>query len=259
MEKNELSSQKREKILQKLRKLMNLKESATELGNEGEAQAAAAGITRLLMEYNLSEADIPEQEKVDNPVIAEEIPYKAEENDGVWFSALVGLVCQYNMCRHLIVRSSRSGGRLKRSKFRLVGRKKNVEIAQYLISFLSRQFVSIGNRKYPIFVREYERMNPPTLHKFLRSFLYGCVMGLSMKFEEERRGLENDETNVTALVVTMQHEIDDFLQGLEIGKVRNHRVSFDSCCMKQGIDVGHNIEITKGVHSTRTNEQKVLF
>lgn len=45
---------------------MNLKESATALGNEGEANAAAAGITRLLMEYNLTENDIPEQEKLEN-------------------------------------------------------------------------------------------------------------------------------------------------------------------------------------------------
>ena len=50
---------KKDKILEKLRKLMNLKESATALGNEGEANAAAAGITRLLMEYNLTENDIP--------------------------------------------------------------------------------------------------------------------------------------------------------------------------------------------------------
>lgn len=259
MEKNDLNCQKREKILQKLRKLMNLKESAAELGNEGEAQAAAAGITRLLLEYNLSETDIPEQEKMDNPVVAEEIPYKAEENDGVWFGALVGLVCQHNMCRQLIVRSCGSNGRLKRSKFRIVGRKKNVEIVLYLISFLSHQFVSIGKHKYPTFVREYERMNPPTLHKFLKSFLYGCVVGLSMKFEEDRRALENDDTNVTALVVTMQHEIDDFLQGMKIGKVRTPHVSVDNCCMKQGIDVGRNIEITKGVHSDRADKQKMLF
>lgn len=43
-----------DKILQKLRKLMNLKESAAAVGNVGEANAAAAGITRLLLEYNLS-------------------------------------------------------------------------------------------------------------------------------------------------------------------------------------------------------------
>lgn len=67
---------KKDKILEKLRKLMNLKESATALGNEGEANAAAAGITRLLMEYNLTENDIPEQEKLENPIVSEEIPFK---------------------------------------------------------------------------------------------------------------------------------------------------------------------------------------
>lgn len=94
---------KRDKILEKLRKLMNLKESAKALGNEGEAHAAAAGIARLLMEYNLSEEDIPEQEKLENPVIAEEILYKVEMSNGVWYDFLVSTVCEYNMCRSLIV------------------------------------------------------------------------------------------------------------------------------------------------------------
>ena len=65
-----------DKILQKLRKLMNLKESAAAVGNVGEANAAAAGITRLLLEYNLSEKDIPEQDKIDNPIAVEDIPYR---------------------------------------------------------------------------------------------------------------------------------------------------------------------------------------
>ena len=118
---------KRDKILEKLRKLMNLKESATELGNEGEANAAAAGITRLLMEYNLSENDIPEQEKLENPVVSEEIPFKSEVNNGTWYGNLVNVVCKYNMCRCLIISLS-NNGRMKRSKFEIVGRKKNVEV-----------------------------------------------------------------------------------------------------------------------------------
>lgn len=68
---------KKDKILEKLRKLMNLKESAQALGNEGEANAAASGITRLLIEYNLTEEDIPEQEKWENPIVSEKIPFKA--------------------------------------------------------------------------------------------------------------------------------------------------------------------------------------
>ena len=39
-----------DKILQKLRKLMNLKESAAAVGNVGEANAAAAGIIQPVRE-----------------------------------------------------------------------------------------------------------------------------------------------------------------------------------------------------------------
>ena len=82
---------KKDKILDKLRKLMNLKESATELGNKGEANAAAAGITRLLMEYNLTENDIPENEKIDNPIVSEEIPFKVSEANGSWYGKLISV------------------------------------------------------------------------------------------------------------------------------------------------------------------------
>ena len=51
---------KQDRILEKLRKLMNLQQSAEALGNEGEAHAAAAGISRLLLEYNLTLNDIPD-------------------------------------------------------------------------------------------------------------------------------------------------------------------------------------------------------
>ena len=45
-----------EKITERIRKLIRLKESATQIGSEGEAHAAAAAVHRLLMEYNLSPA-----------------------------------------------------------------------------------------------------------------------------------------------------------------------------------------------------------
>ena len=127
---------KKDKILEKLRKLMNLKESATAIGNEGEANAAAAGITRLLMQYNLSEDDIPEQEKLDNPIVAERIPFKTEMCSGVWFTNLVSVISEYNLCRALIVRAAYNG-KLRRSEFEVIGPRKNVEVVLFLISFLS--------------------------------------------------------------------------------------------------------------------------
>lgn len=52
------------KIIEKLKKLMRLQQSALKIGSEGEANAAAAAISRLLTQYNLSLMDIdPKKEK----------------------------------------------------------------------------------------------------------------------------------------------------------------------------------------------------
>lgn len=250
---------KKDKILEKLRKLMNLKESAQALGNEGEANAAAAGITRLLMEYNLTEEDIPEQEKLENPIVSEEIPFKAEMNDGRWYADLVSVICEYNMCRSLIV-SIPNNGRMRRSKFQIVGRKKNVEVVLYLISFLAHQFVTIGKKKYPQYKHDCiwkYGMNPKSTVMFLKSFLFGCVIGLNDKLEESKQTLASG-TDVTALVHVTTAEIDDYLKDEKIGTARCSESKIDALSAKQGISVGRNIEISKGIHKDAVSEDLLL-
>lgn len=51
------------KIVEKLKKLMRLQEGAKKIGSEGEANAAAAAISRLLTQYNLSLMDIDPEER----------------------------------------------------------------------------------------------------------------------------------------------------------------------------------------------------
>jgi hypothetical protein len=60
-----------DKIKGKLQKLMKLYEGAKKIKSEGEANAAAAAIQRLLAEYNLSMGDIERDEEDD--AIKEEI------------------------------------------------------------------------------------------------------------------------------------------------------------------------------------------
>lgn len=250
---------KKDKILEKLRKLMNLKESATALGNEGEANAAAAGITRLLMQYNLSEDDIPEQEKLDNPVVAERIPFKAKMNNGIWFTHLVSVISEYNLCCALIVRAAHNV-KLERSEFEIVGRKKNVEVVLFLLSFLSNQFIWIGKQGYAQYKEDCTFMYgvlPKTPAAYLKSFLYGCVLGLIKKFEEAKQQLVN-ETNLTALMVTTKNEIDVFLSNEKIKTARNTKPSIDPLSAKRGFEVGKNIEIHKGIHTDRISEDRAL-
>lgn len=250
---------KKEKILEKLRKLMNLKESAVALGNEGEANAAAAGITRLLMQYNLSENDIPEQEKLDNPIVAERIPFKSEVCSGVWFTHLISVVSEYNLCRALIVRAVHNG-KMRQSEFEIVGRKKNVEVVLFLISFLSNQFVWIGKQGYMQYKRDCIKVYdilPKSPATYLKSFLYGCVLGLIKKFEGAKQQLEN-ETNLTALMVTTKSEIDVYLSNEKIKSARKSQSSIDPLSASRGFKVGKNIEIYKGIHADRISEERGL-
>lgn len=249
----------KDKILEKLRKLMNLKESAKELGNYGEANAAAAGITRLLIEYNLSESDIPEQEKINNPIVSEEIPFKAEMSDGPWYFNLVDVICNYNMCSCLQVSVSRNG-RMKRDRMEIVGRKNNVEVVLYLISFLSHQFVSHGKHSYPQYkhdcIRKYGTY-PKSITMYMKSFLYGCVCGLVENFEEDKNTYEN-KTDIKALVCTAKSEIDEFLKGKKIGTCSPSKPAIDILCAKKGVEVGRNIEVCKGIHAKVVSEDLML-
>lgn len=249
------------KILEKLRKLMNLEESARSLGNEGEANAAAAGISRLLMEYNLSLDDIPDEEKLENPVVSEEIPYKAELSNGPWYGELVRVVCTYNFCRPLVISKYHAEvGRWKRDTFEIVGRKKNVEVVLYLISFLAHRFVSAGRSSYSSYKYRCIRqlgINPATPSKYMKSFLIGCVDGLAQKLQDSAEVPETAE-KISSIIVSTTAEIDEFLIDRKIGQVRQRTVFVNSQAIAEGMKTGRNVEIHKGIHQDSVPETCLL-
>lgn len=97
------------------------------------------------------------------------------------------------------------------------------------------------------------REKPQKPYYVLKSFLYGCVIGLSEKFDESKRILET-ENNITALVRTTKSEIDDFLKGEKIGKARESKSDIDALCAMRGIETGKNVEICKGIHAESVSE-----
>lgn len=101
------------------------------------------------------------------------------------------------------------------------------------------------------------RKSPKSLIMYLKSFLYGCVIGLSEKFDESKRILET-ENNITALVRTTKSEIDNFLKGKKIGKARESKSDIDALCAMRGIETGKNVEICKGIHAESVSENLKL-
>ena len=76
-------------------------------------------------------------------------------------------------------------------------------------------------------------------------------------YKRQKQQLVN-ETNLTALMVTTKNEIDVFLSNEKIKTARNTKPSIDPLSAKRGFEVGKNIEIHKGIHTDRINEDRAL-
>ena len=225
------------KILEQLRKLISVRDHPST--PEGEVMAAAQAITRLLYKYNLEEKDIPESEKEKNPIICEEIKYKSPYIGGNWYSSLVTVITNNNLCKVLIVKlPSSTGKRMVKSLFRLVGRKNNVELVKYMIEHYTNRFYSIGKTKYKSYNGDL------TENKFLRSFLEGCASGLNYKYKE----LQQQYVESTALIISTKNEIDDFLKDINIRKGTKTKEHFNTSVFFDGYEVGKNIELHKGIN-----------
>lgn len=252
------NDEKKSSILEKLRKLMNLKESATMCGEMGEANAAAAGITRLLREYDLTLADIPVEEKEQEPVDIEEITLHTPYMGFPWYWELLDVIAKYNNASVIRTRKFDARGKVEQTVYRVVGRQKNREIVLFLASFLTHRFIRIGQDAYPSWKYRQFRltgMTPPSRSVYMKSFLLGCVVGLREKLEAECRADYSER--LTALVRTSRAEIDLFLQNMGVSNARKRSVHVLGSAISEGEEVGRNIELQKGL-GAMTKDTPVL-
>lgn len=234
-------------ILDKLRKLMNLKESAIQCGETGEANAAAAGITRLLKEYDLTMQDIPDSLKPSDPVDIEAIPYKFPYMQYHWYWDLLNTIAYFNGA-DIIQTTEYSGKKVSCTYYRVIGRRKNREIVLYLISFLVHQFIAIGKRNYPKWKLDYiyrTGQTPPVQGIYMKSFLSGCNLGLYDKLKSESDTLPQEK--LTALVKADRTALDAFMADMNIKKSRQKDETLMDDVSRDGFITGRNISIHKGV------------
>lgn len=227
---------------------MDLKVSATQCGEIGEANAAAAGITRLLKEYNLTLHDIPADAKELDPVDMETIPYRFPYMQHRWYWALLDVVAKYNNSSIIRTRTLNGLGKVVDTEFRVVGRKLNREVVLYLVSFLGNQFTRIGKNNYPKWKMDYIMQfgnTPPVIGLYMKSFLLGCVIGLEEKLKKEQEAIQSDKLN--ALVKVNNTEIAEFIKAMDVKNARNRKVNAIETAFTEGAEVGRNIQIHKGV------------
>ena len=245
---------KSRKILETLQKMKALYESAKKINNEGEAEAAAAMINKLLIKYNLTMEDIGEK-KEELDVIQETISGMNYAMRGWWEVQLTNVLCRYNLCQ------SFTYGR-NYERIIIVGRKDNVEIVKWLKETLAERYVSISKIRYKQYKTQFmsgeiKCYEMPTLHRYQRAYLMGVCSGLDRKLREIKEQNEQKyQEQITALVVNNDAALQKFYdqQGWHIGKGYKYNSTSCSDATRKGYTDGYKANINRPLNNGKSNK-----
>jgi len=142
----------KEKILDRLQKIKAHADSAEKIGSVEEAQAFAEMLQRLLLKHNLEMTDLEfEAHEKDEPIDRftinwEDHGLKTKKCRIEWEERLASIVARANLCRILVHVDS--------NRITLVGRKSDIQVAEYLIVTLRRSAKKISFNALNEFIRE---------------------------------------------------------------------------------------------------------
>lgn len=183
-----------EKIKDKIRKLLALQKSATNIGSLEEAQNAAAQIRKLSMKYNIDAAAIEkEMDKKEDEVrigvkrlyLHELIPFN--KTHGTWLSSLYNIVAKYNMCKIINIQTGDPNSAI----IDLWGDEWNVSICEDLSFNYAKQVIELEKQRWKTHGEPYgEKRN-----SFRRAYYNGAVIGLASTFRKQESEIVNDVAN----------------------------------------------------------------
>lgn len=225
-------------IKEKLRKLIAKEESARELGNLAEAEAFAAGIQRLLLEYQLELSDL----KTDRP---EEISRELVElkdllgrNEASWIYDLYRVGAENNFCMVIYPY------RMSDPYLFLIGEPTSREFVHYFVHQLVSKLRALARKSWS----EYE--GPEKRNTFIRGFLAGAVVGIRQRLFTEREKVIRNTPQANALVLTKDLKVKQWVsQNMTVKKAKPSKTSSQDGWGK-GFEAGNSVTINKGVKGT---------
>lgn len=226
-----------EKIIEKVRKLLLLKESAAQVGSEGEAHAAAAAVHRLLVEYNLSLLDIGEVNPQSRLTVCESdrISYK-DAAGNIWKRDLMRVLCEHNYCKMLLYTGT--------THMVVIGTEENAATVIALFDYLRKTFRRLSEEKYSEYAQGrlgYWRTGKGKKN-YIRSYLEGCIPGLRIQLEKIVQTPQE-----TGLIVCHQKLISDYMTGIKLVKRKpvalKHKTNYEA--YMTGVDDGSHISLNR--------------
>lgn len=252
-----------QELLDKVRKLLALSTSS----NEHEAALAAAKAQELVLKYNLDlsmlgKGRVDEKEETvlhDYQTLEEVLDSRTE-----WTARLAFAVAKGNLC-DLVITGYNSG-------FCWIGKKSNIEIAQYIYSFFKFELERIATEKWlqVLELKKLQKSNPTyqiislslqgiSESKWKVSFYLGAVKGIREKMEGEKKQLLLNSPNLSALVVYNDNAVDKYKNTMfpNLTSMRSTTNIYQQA-FNSGHNAGKNLSSNRGVNAGGTYATKQL-
>jgi|ERR1035437_4579151 hypothetical protein len=250
-------------ILIRIKKLLALATS----DNENEAANAAAKAQDLLMEYNLTEADLDGVSLVkDEKVVRVYQPPKGH-NAKNWYVSLSTVVARANLCKILT-----SGASLI-----WIGKPTNIEVSQFLTDSVAHDLERICDKNWTIY-NWFQRENaaatdlnksadgvwpsmPSIVHgkTWKNNFFYGAIDVIRERLNANLKQLE-ESSNMLALTVRNKQENDEFIDRtfgrLRAGSYNNSAYNHEA--RTAGRAAGQTIQFGHGLGSGGSNGTRLI-
>lgn len=216
----------KQNIINKIQKLIALRNGAQAIGSEGEANAAAAAIQRLLTEYNMKLSEIegmPEAEE--ESCIGRSDNYNTADNyRSGWKRYLLYAICEYYYCRAYMITGT--------PRCAVYGTEVNRMAVEYAFNFLEAVFSRLSAIR---FKEEHGTCRINTRHRdiWLSSYLLGCASGVREKLTSEKT------EQVTGLMVSHGAMIDRYIAQTQNAKTGQWSSSSSRGLNGRVFNIGH--------------------
>lgn len=175
------------KILDKLAKLKASRDGEAAIGNQAAAEAFAEAINRLLLQHELSEADIPDATAKDEPIVELWTTPDELRANGVkygrvrqgWQEALARRVAAAHLCRFLVTTGSNT--------ITFVGTEAHAQCAKYAYLVLAGAASRMSVEARDAYWREHRDEPDFKSGNFRAAWLKGFIERIGERFDEARR------------------------------------------------------------------------
>jgi hypothetical protein len=218
-----------EKVLDKLSKLMAMKESEAAIGNTEAAEAFASMINAMLLRHNLSAEQVPVGGTVKEEPITEVMfeptshGFQRTKARVGWQEALAGIVAEAHLCKHLISRRSNC--------IWFVGTETNAKVAEHAYAVLVRA----ADRMSMAARVEWWKKECGGKHlasgNYRAAWLHGFIERIAERFREARRA----EVQATGDAGTALIRLDQALvRARDYVKVKYTKKPIEAATMRTG-------------------------